>query len=457
MKFSNLGLSEALQHSIEKAGYKVPTPIQTQAIPTILAGEDLIASAQTGTGKTAAFALPILHKLSQKNFTKVRPIRALVVTPTRELASQVGASFKALGAGLVPKLRTVEVFGGVKIEAQEHKLKLGCDILIATPGRLIDLIGQKVVRLDRVELLVLDEGDRLMEMGFMPDIKRICAKLPETSQRMMFSATFSEDVDRMSAFILRDAQRVAPETSSVVVAKIRQIVHAVHTPEKVMALRTLLEINEDSQVLVFVNTRAQAADLSRSLSFASFKVGTLHGDVDQKGRAKVLADFLSGAVRILVATDVAARGLHIPELPLVVNYELPTNIDDYVHRIGRTGRVGKAGRAVSLVAPAEMVTLEYIEELIGETIERQKIPGFKVSQESPRKRKEEILGKESKPREVRGARDGARPRGGRGMDPRDRTDKAPRAPKRKPVAKPKAPVKTKGRGAGSKATGGARR
>lgn len=390
MQFSQLGLSEALQHSITQAGYQVPTPIQEHAIPRILEGGDLIASAQTGTGKTAAFALPILQKLSLRSFSKVRPIRALVITPTRELASQVGGSFKSLGTGMVPKLRCVEVFGGVKIEGQEHKLKLGCDILVATPGRLLDLIGQGIVKLHLVEVLVLDEGDRLLEMGFLPDIKKICANIPQQCQRLMFSATFSEDVDRMAAFIMHRPHRIAPKTDSVVVAKIRQIVHCVQSSDKPLALRVILDKYETEQVLVFVNTRVQAAELGKLLGFAGYKVGTLHGEVDQKGRAKVLAGFVAGELRILVATDVAARGLHIPDLPLVINFELPQNIDDYVHRTGRTGRSGKAGRAISLASPSEMPNLEYIEELIGETIERQKLAGFKANTETHRKRKEEL-------------------------------------------------------------------
>jgi len=425
MKFDSLGLSEVLQKSIELAGYKTPTQIQIDAIPRILAGGDMIASAQTGTGKTAAFALPILQKLSQKKFTKVRPIRALVLAPTRELVSQVGASFKKLGASLVPKLRCIEVFGGVKIEAQEHKLKLGCDILVATPGRLLDLIGKGTVRLSMVDFLVLDEGDRLLEMGFMPDLKRICAKLPTNSQKLMFSATFSDDVDRLAAFLLRKPERLAPETSSVVLPKIRQVVHNVESSDKVMALRSILVQNEESQILVFVNTRAQAANLARALEFASFNVGCLHGDVDQKNRTKVLADFLSGDLRILVATDVAARGLHIPDLPLVVNFELPPNTDDYIHRIGRTGRSGKSGRAVSLVSQGEMVSLGYIEELIGEKLVHLKIPGFKATREDHRKRKDEIVDKVPAKR---------KPNPFAKSDPRNRwqTDAAPRKDRKVP-------------------------
>lgn len=411
MKFTDLGLSEALAHHLTQMGYKAPTPIQSESIPKILAGGDLIASAQTGTGKTAAFALPILQKLSLKNYTKVRPIRALVVVPTRELASQVGGSFKALGTGLTPKLRTIEVFGGVKIEGQIFKLKLGCDILVATPGRLLDLIAQGVVRLGTVEHLVLDEADRLLEMGFLPDIKRIVAKVNVDAQKMLFSATYTDDIERMTAFLLHKPDRLAPPTQNMVVSKIRQIVYGVHSGDKSMALRNILERHEDDQVLVFVNTRAQAIDLGRALGFAGFKVGALHGEVDQRGRAKVLADFMSGDVKVLVATDVAARGLHIPELPLVVNFELPTNIEDYVHRIGRTGRSGKAGRAESLVAPGEMQLLGYIEELIGEKIERQKLPGFKpvLVAETRRKRKDEIDMPEINARGVRkGGRNSAR-------------------------------------------------
>ena len=328
MKFNQLGLSEALLESVELAGYKVPTPIQEQAIPRILEGGDLIASAQTGTGKTAAFALPILHKLSQRQVGKVRPIRALILAPTRELVSQVGGAFKTLGTGISPKLRCIEIFGGVRVDAQEFKLKMGCDILVATPGRLLDLVAKEVVNLSAVEVLVLDEGDRLLELGFLPDLKRICALIPKPSQRLMFSATFTEDVNRMAAFFLNKPHRLDMQTGTMVLRKIRQIVHGGQSHDKPMALRAILERAKDDQVLVFVNTRVQAVDLSRSLSFAGFKVGSLHGDVDQKGRTQVLAAFLAGTIRILVATDVAARGLHVPELPLVVNFELPTHIAD---------------------------------------------------------------------------------------------------------------------------------
>lgn len=390
MTFQTLGLSEQLLQTIEKEGYQHPTPIQEQAIPQILAGGDLIAQAQTGTGKTAAFALPILQKLSQRNFTKVRPIRALVLAPTRELTSQVGGSFKTLGAGLTPKLRCVEVFGGVKIEAQEHKLKLGCDILVATPGRLLDLIKKNIVRLNMVEVLVLDEGDRLLEMGFMPDIRNICSLLPAHSQKLMFSATFSEDIDRMAAFLLRKPNRVTPPVTAVSTPKIRQIVHCIQNSDKLLALRSILDKHEDQQALVFVNTRLQTAEVSRALGFAGYRVGCIHGDVDQKGRTKVLADFVSGAHRILVATDVAARGLHIPDLPLVINFEIPQNTDDYTHRIGRTGRSGQSGKAISLASPGEMATVEIIEEQNGEKMERQKIAGFRADLETRRKRKEEL-------------------------------------------------------------------
>lgn len=391
MNFSQLGLSQALLQSIELAGYKMPTPIQVQAIPRILEGGDLIASALTGTGKTAAFALPILHKLSQKNYSKVRPIRCLVLAPTRELVSQVGGAIKTLGVALSPKLRCIEIFGGVKVEAQEHKLKLGCDILVATPGRLLDLMKQNIVKLSTVEILVLDEGDRMLELGFMPDLKRIVAALPVHCQKMMFSATFSDEVEHLASFFLHKPHRIATAGEAVVVSKIRQVVYGIHTPDKPVALRTLLELNDEKQILVFVNTRAQAVELSRWLGFCGFSVGSLHGDVDQKGRAQVLAAFQNSTVRVLVATDVAARGLHIADLPLVINYEVPGNIEDYVHRIGRTGRAGKPGKALTLVAPAEMETLGYIEDLIGEKIDRQKISGFKPAPtEAPRKRKEEL-------------------------------------------------------------------
>lgn len=451
MNFIDLGLSEALVRTLNSHGYKAPTPIQQQSIPKILAGGDLIASAQTGTGKTAAYALPILHKLSARNYTKVRPIRALVVVPTRELASQVGASFKALGSGLDPKLRCIEVFGGVKIEGQIFKLKLGCDILVATPGRLLDLVTQNVIKLSHVEHFVLDEADRLLEMGFLPDIKRIVAKVPTESQKMLFSATYTDDVERMTAFLLKKPDRLAPQTETMVVSKIRQIVYGVHAGDKSLALRNILERHSEDQVLVFVNTRAQAIDLSRALGFAGLSVGALHGEVDQKGRAKVLAEFMEGQVRVLVATDVAARGLHIPELPLVVNFELPTNIEDYVHRIGRTGRIGNTGKALSLVAPGEMQLLGYIEELIGQKVERQKLAGFKPmpAEDTHRKRKQELAVPEVNARGVRkGGRNSQRGEASRAASKALRTGKDPRAIRNKTDAR-----KPKGKASSAKKTG----
>ncbi len=402
MTFQQLGLSDTLLQTIQQAGYQAPTPIQEHAIPRILEGGDLIAQAQTGTGKTAAFALPILQKLSLRNFSKVRPIRALVLAPTRELASQVGASFKTLGAGLNPKLRCIEVFGGVKIDAQEHKLKLGCDILVATPGRLLDLMKQNIVRLNHVEALVLDEGDRLLDMGFMPDIRSICNQLPTQCQKLMFSATFSDDIDRMAAFLLRKPHRVTPPATAVTAPKIRQIVHCIQNSDKLVALRTLLDKDEGEQVLVFVNTRQQTSEVSKALKFAGYSVDCIHGDIDQKGRTKVLGDFVAGNLRVLVATDVAARGLHIPDLPLVINFDIPQNSDDYTHRIGRTGRSGKEGKAISLASPGEMFSLEAIEESIGIKIEKQKLAGFRADLETHRKRKDELESKPAKGRKKPG-------------------------------------------------------
>jgi len=392
MNFIDLGLNPSLLQAVSEAGYQSPTPIQEQAIPRILEGGDLIASAQTGTGKTAAFALPILHRLSQKSFSRVRPVRALVLLPTRELANQVGGSFKQLGANLDPKLRCIEVFGGVKVDAQQYKLQKGCDILVATPGRLLELVRLNTIKLSLVEVLVLDEGDRMLELGFMPDLKKIVAELPNKCQKLLFSATFDDEIEHLASFFLHKPHRIATAAQGQVAHRIRQVAHGVHTPDKPMALRALLERHDEKQVLVFVNTRAQAVQLSRELAFAGVKVGALHGDIDQKNRGIVLKDFLEGRSRVLVATDVAARGLHIPDLPLVVNYEVPNNIEDYVHRIGRTGRAGNSGKAVSLVAPAEQQQFGYIEDLIGQKIERQKIAGFKPSPtETPLRRKEEAL------------------------------------------------------------------
>lgn len=403
MDFSQFSLNDALLAAVTAAGYTKPTAVQEQAIPLVLDGGDLIASAQTGTGKTAAYLLPILHRLSQRNFKGNRPVRALVLVPTRELASQVGAACKLFASQLDPKLRCIEVFGGVKIESQQFKLQKGTDILVATPGRLLELISQGTIKLSLVECLVLDEGDRMLELGFMPDLRKVVSLLPAKCQRMLFSATFTDEVDQLSSFFLHKPRRVAVAAMGEVAPKIRQVAHAVHTPDKTVALRLLLEKYHEEQVLVFVNTRTEAARLARALEFAGQKVAALHGDVDQKNRTQVLQGFVEGKFRVLVATDLAARGLHIPDLPLVINFEVPPNIDDYVHRVGRTGRAGKTGRAISLVAPAESQRFGYIEELIGEKIQREKIAGFKPSTpESVREREEERrLAQEAKTRRAK--------------------------------------------------------
>jgi ATP-dependent RNA helicase RhlE len=366
MRFDEFGLCAELLRAIAEEGYTEPTPVQSQSIPPILRGQDIMAGAQTGTGKTAAFALPMLEKLKQHANASVsparHPVRALIITPTRELAAQVFESFKTYGKYIA--LRSACVFGGVNIDPQIAELRAGVEILVATPGRLLDHVHQRTVNLGRVEILVLDEADRMLDMGFMPDIKRILALLPAKRQSLMFSATFPEDIKRFAAQMLKDPVRVQVAPSNAVTDLVAHSAFKVDERHKREFLERLIRDRDMRQVLVFTRTKISATRLARVLLRDGFPCAALHSDRTQQERMQALADFKDGKLQLLVATDIAARGLDIEQLPHVINYELPHNPEDYIHRIGRTGRAGQPGEAISLVARDEEDSLASIERLL---------------------------------------------------------------------------------------------
>ena len=376
MSFSNLGLSAELLHAIQASGYTTPTPIQQKAIPAVLTGRDLLAAAQTGTGKTAGFTLPILQKLAQTNYSRNRPVRALILTPTRELAAQVGESVLKYGAHQQPRLKSEVIFGGVKINPQMMRLRGGVDILTATPGRLLDLVNQNAVRLDKVEILVLDEADRMLDMGFIKDILKILALLPKKRQNLLFSATFSAEIRKLTEGLLINPITVEVAAENATADTIDQLVYTVNKTAKTALLTHLVKTHNWQQVLVFTSTKHGANKLTEKLNTAEIKAAAIHGNKSQGARTSALAGFKAGEIRVLVATDVAARGIDIAHLPYVVNYELPRSSSDYVHRIGRTGRAGKNGQAISLVSQDEQQALKLVEKLIGSKINREQINGF---------------------------------------------------------------------------------
>ncbi len=383
MPFTTLGLSDPLLKAIADAGYTSPSPIQTQAIPAVLNGHDLLAAAQTGTGKTAGFTLPILHRLAKTTYTHNRPVRVLILTPTRELAAQVGESVNKYGAHLHPRLKTEVVFGGVKINPQMMRLRGGVDILVATPGRLLDLLNQNALKLDKVETLVLDEADRMLDMGFIRDIRKIIALLPKKRQNLLFSATFSEEIRKLTTGLLVNPVKIEVAPRNTAAETIEQIAYTVNKTSKSELLCHLIKEQNWQQVLVFTSTKHGANRLTEKLNKVDIKAAAIHGNKSQGARTSALAGFKSGTIRVLVATDVAARGIDIALLAHVVNFELPRSPADYVHRIGRTGRAGESGQAVSLVSHDEYQALRVIEKLIGKTIKREQIMGFEASEVAP--------------------------------------------------------------------------
>lgn len=378
MKFEELNLAPALLKAVLEQGYETPTPIQAQAIPAVLAGHDLLAGAQTGTGKTAAFTLPMLHRLSQsaapKNKFGGKGIRALVLTPTRELAAQVEESVREYGKYL--DINSTVVFGGVGMNPQIDRIKRGVDILVATPGRLLDLQQQGFLDLSTVQVLVLDEADRMLDMGFVPDVTRIINLLPKQRQSLLFSATFSEEIKKLADKMLKSPILIEVAKRNTVVETITHRVHPVAADAKRALLVKLLRSSEFNQVLVFTRTKIETNKLARDLQRAGIAADSIHGDKSQLDRLKALEAFKNGTVLVLVATDVAARGLDIDDLPHVINFELPHTPEDYIHRIGRTGRAGKQGTAISLVSAHEVQYLVDIEKLIKIKVEQVIVPGF---------------------------------------------------------------------------------
>jgi len=376
MLFDTLGLSAPILRAVTEKGYSKPTPIQQQAIPPILEGRDLMGGAQTGTGKTAGFTLPLLQRLtdSSKPDKSSRRVRALVLTPTRELAAQVSESVDIYGKYL--PLNSAVVFGGVSINPQKSKLKKGVDILVATPGRLLDLIGQQSVDLSGVEILVLDEADRMLDMGFIRDIRKILTSLPKQKQTLLFSATFSDEIKKLANGLLNSPALVEVARRNAATETVQQVVHHVDKKRKRELLSFLIGSNNWRQVLVFTRTKHGANRLSDQLKTDGITSAAIHGNKSQGARTKALAEFKSGKVRVLVATDIAARGIDIDQLPHVVNFELPNIAEDYVHRIGRTGRAGNEGEAMSLVCVDELKLLKDIERLINRSIPKDIIAGY---------------------------------------------------------------------------------
>lgn len=374
MSFKLLGLSEPILKAISKKGYEIPSPIQAKAIPPILLGRDVLASAQTGTGKTAGFTLPVLHYLSENPKEKYRPIRALVLTPTRELAAQVYANVKEYSAFL--DIKSAVIFGGVNQNPQVSAIRQGIDVLVATPGRLLDLENQGALSLKRVEVLILDEADRMLDMGFLRDIERIMKLMPEKRQNLMFSATFSKDIKKLAYSILNNPVQVEATPENTAVDIINQKVYRVAKSKKTDLIIKLISEGNWKQVLVFTRTKHGANKLTKKMVSAGISAAAIHGNKSQGARTKALAAFKNGAVRVLVATDIAARGLDIPLLPHVVNFELPNISEDYVHRIGRTGRAGATGEAISLVSADETTFLRDIQKLIDINIPVTILEGF---------------------------------------------------------------------------------
>jgi ATP-dependent RNA helicase RhlE len=438
MSFDTLGLSDEIVRAVTEQGYSAPTPIQTQAIPAVLSGGDLLAGAQTGTGKTAGFTLPILQRLAHRPAKSGNAVRALILTPTRELAAQVEESVRIYGKYL--KLSSAVIFGGVGINPQIALLKRGVDILVATPGRLLDHMQQGTVNLAHVEILVLDEADRMLDMGFIRDIKRILAILPKQRQNLLFSATFSDEIKALADSLLNAPAMIEVARRNSTVEVIAQKVHPVDRNRKHPLLSHLIKTNQWSQVLVFTRTKHGANKLVEQLAKEDITGMAIHGNKSQSARTKALSEFKDGKLQVLVATDIAARGIDIDQLPHVVNYDLPNVPEDYVHRIGRTGRAGATGEAVSLVCVDEHDMLKGIEKLIKRNLPQEVIPGFEPD---PHARPQPIQ-----------LRSGDAPRGGRsGQQRKPANNTARPAPSAKPnsgpsqgrrptSAKPNAPRRT---------------
>jgi ATP-dependent RNA helicase RhlE len=426
ISFADLGLAAPLLRAITDTGYSHPTPIQAQAIPQVLQGGDLLAAAQTGTGKTAGFTLPVLHMLTQRPLAQPRPgrPRCLILTPTRELTAQVEESVQTYGKYL--SLKSMVMFGGVNINPQISALRKPLDILVATPGRLLDHVGQKTLDLSGVEILVLDEADRMLDMGFIRDIRKILALLPAKRQNLLFSATFSDDIRALAKGVLNNPGEVSVARRNTASELVEQTVLTVPQSHKRDLLSHLVRTNGWKQVLVFTRTKHGANRLAEKLVKDGLPAAAIHGNKSQSARTRALSGFKDGSVAVLVATDIAARGLDIDQLPLVVNFELPNVPEDYVHRIGRTGRAGASGSAISLVDDSEVKLLKAIERLTGKTVPRQPLPdGWTPPARSAADEREE-RDDEERPRGGRpGGRSGGQPGGRSGGQPGARSGGQP--------------------------------
>ncbi|OUR94968.1 ATP-dependent RNA helicase [Gammaproteobacteria bacterium 42_54_T18] len=407
MSFDSLGLSAPILKAISEKGYETPSPIQAQSIPAILAGQDVMAAAQTGTGKTAGFTLPILERLIEGERAQANQVRVLVLTPTRELAAQVGESVATYGAHL--PLRSAVVFGGVKINPQMMKLRKGVDVLVATPGRLLDLYNQKAVRFKNLEVLILDEADRMLDMGFIHDIRKIIATLPKQRQNLMFSATFSDDIRKLAKTIVNNPVEISVTPRNSTATTVKQWIYPVDKKQKTSLLIKLIKDHQWKQVLVFSKTKHGANKITSKLEDAGINAAAIHGNKSQGARTKALAAFKDGSVRVLVATDIAARGIDIDQLPQVVNFDLPNVSEDYVHRIGRTGRAGATGQAVSLVSADEFKLLSDIERLIQTLLPREIVAGFEPIHSLPESRLNSPKNSKKPKKPKTGHRDGQRP------------------------------------------------
>ncbi|WP_252176951.1 DEAD/DEAH box helicase [Endozoicomonas sp. 4G] len=372
--FSSLGLCEPLLQAVTEQGYQKASPIQAKAIPMVLTGRDVMASAQTGTGKTASFTLPMLHRLSEMRTLKNHPVRALILVPTRELAVQVGESVVRYGAQL--SLRSAVVYGGVDLEPQVTALRDGVDVLTATPGRLLDLIRKQHLTLNHLKILVLDEADRMLDLGFKAELDQILEALPAKRQNLLFSATFSKEIKTLAHEFQRHPVKIEIENPNSAANTVRQSVYPVDQQDKPEILSYIIEGGKWEQALVFVRTKKAAEKVADLLSDEGISATALHSDKSQHARSRTLIEFQAGAYRVLVATDVASRGLDLDQLPLVVNYDLPKVPQDYVHRIGRTGRAGSPGRAISLMNPEEKKPLEAIRKLIKKPLKVEPVPYF---------------------------------------------------------------------------------
>ncbi|MDR3212828.1 MAG: DEAD/DEAH box helicase [Azoarcus sp.] len=433
MSFADLGLIPELLQAVADEGYTEPTPIQQQAVPVILTGRDVMGGAQTGTGKTAGFTLPLLQRLSRHANTGTsparHPVRALILAPTRELAVQVFEAVAGYGRHLA--LRATCIYGGVDMNAQIQELRRGIEIVIATPGRLLDHVQQKTINLSQVEVLVLDEADRMLDMGFIPDIRRILTLLPTNRQSLLFSATFSEEIRKLADQMLKNPQLIEVARRNTVSDTITHVVHPVSAGMKRNLLVHLLRHQPDMQMLVFVDTKLVCGRLAHFLERNGISADAIHGDKSQQQRTETLDSFKSGRLRVLIATDVAARGLDIDELPCVINYELPHTAEDYIHRIGRTGRAGHKGNAISLVSPEEKHWLADIQKLIKFEIPQEAVPGYDPGAEFAE------TGSHSHARRIGGGR-------AEHKDSGDKADKGPKRERHRERPAPRAVIATDG-------------